>query len=130
MAAGQRPLSPHLQVYRPQLTSVMSITHRFTGMLLTVALLGLVWWLAAAAAGAETYASAMAVLGSWPVRGLAFLATLALFYHMANGVRHLVWDSGRGFELPQVYASGWTAIGVALLLTAATWGLLWSGALR
>src|SRR5258708_21896065 len=97
--APARPLSPHLQVYRPQLTSVLSITHRATGVALAIGTLLLVWWLLAAATGPEQFAVVQAVLGSWIGRLLLLGWTWALFYHLANGIRHLFLDAGRGLEL-------------------------------
>lgn len=123
MAAGNRPLSPHLQIYRPQLTSVLSITHRFTGVVLAAGLLLLVYWLAALAAGDAAYAAALGVLGAWPVKILLFGASFAFFYHLANGIRHLWWDSGRGFEISQVNASGWIVVVVSITLTVAAWAI-------
>lgn len=127
MAAGKRPLSPHLQIYRPQLTSVLSIFHRFTGAALSAGLLLLAWWLAAIAAGEAAYATALGVLGAWPVKILLLLGVFAFFYHLCNGIRHLWWDSGRGFEIPQVYRSGWIMLGAAVTLSLVAWGLLLSG---
>jgi succinate dehydrogenase / fumarate reductase, cytochrome b subunit len=127
MAVGKRPLSPHLWIYRPQLTSVLSISHRFTGMVLLAGLLLLVYWLAALASGDDAYAAALAVLGAWPVRLLLFLGTFAFFYHLANGIRHLWWDSGRGFEMSQVYATGWAVVIAASLFTLLAWGVLLFG---
>jgi succinate dehydrogenase / fumarate reductase cytochrome b subunit len=127
MAVGKRPLSPHLQIYRPQITSVLSISHRLTGIVLAAGLMVLVYWLAALARGDAAYASAVAVLGSWPVKLLLFAASFAFFYHLANGIRHLWWDSGRGFEIPQVYASGWAVIISASLLTLLAWAVLLFG---
>jgi succinate dehydrogenase / fumarate reductase cytochrome b subunit len=118
-----RPLSPHLQVYRPQLTSVLSITHRATGVALTVGTLLLVWWLVAAASGPEPFATAQAVIGSWIGRLLLLGWTFALFFHLANGIRHLFWDAGLGFELRTTYASGWAVVAASIVLTAAAW--LW-----
>lgn len=127
MAAGNRPLSPHLLIYRPQLTSVLSITHRLTGVVLAVGLLLAVYWLAALAAGDAAYGAALGVLGSWPVKALLFVTSYAFFYHLCNGIRHLWWDSGRGFEIEQVYASGWTVVIVASLLTMIAWGVVLIG---
>lgn len=127
MAVGKRPLSPHLQIYRPQLTSVLSISHRLTGVVLAVSLALLVYWLAALATGDAAYAAALSLLGAWPVRLLLFVASFAFFYHLANGIRHLFWDSGRGFEIPQVYASGWTVVIVASVLTVSAWAMLLLG---
>ena len=127
MAAGNRPLSPHLQIYRPQMTSVLSISHRFTGAILGFALLILVYWLVSLAAGEAAYAAALGVLSSWPVRLLLFVGTFAFFYHLANGIRHLWWDTGRGLEMPQLRASGWTAVIVSTALTLLTWLVLLVG---
>jgi len=112
-----RPISPHLQVYRPQLTSVLSILHRITGVALAVGTILLVYWLIAAAAGPEAFATASAFIGSWLGRILLFGWTFALFFHLSNGIRHLFWDAGFGFELKTVYASGWTAVALAVALT-------------
>jgi len=112
-----RPVSPHLQVYKPQLTSVLSILHRATGVALSVGTLLLVYWLIATASGPGAFASAQGVIGSWLGRFLLFGWTFALFFHLANGLRHLCWDAGWGFELKTVYATGWIAVVVAAFLT-------------
>ncbi len=121
MTANQRPLSPHLQVYRPQLTSVLSILHRITGLLLGLGTIALVFWLMAAAGGGRSFKIAQSVAGSIPGRILLFGFTLCLVYHLLNGIRHLVWDTGRGLELPQVYRSGWLVATATVLLTVAIW---------
>ena len=121
MAAGDRPLSPHLQVYTPQLTSVLSIMHRITGVALAVGTLLLVYWLAAAAGGPESYAAAQDFIGSIIGRLLLFGWTVALFYHLANGIRHLFWDAGYGYELPTVYRSGWLVVAATAALTLLSW---------
>lgn len=120
MSAG-RPLSPHLQIYRPQLTSVLSILHRLTGLALSVGTLLLVYWLIAAAAGEAAFAAAQGFLGSWLGRLLLFGWSFALFYHLANGIRHLFWDLGWGFELKSAYASGWAAVVAAAAMTLGAW---------
>lgn len=121
MAQTDRPLSPHLQVYKPQITSAMSILHRVTGVALSVGTLALVWWVAAAATGADSYGAMQAVLGSFIGKLLLFGWSLALFYHMCNGVRHLFWDMGRGFALETVTKSGFAVLAAAGALTLATW---------
>ncbi|MFI4947430.1 MAG: succinate dehydrogenase, cytochrome b556 subunit [Alphaproteobacteria bacterium] len=123
MASDPRPLSPHLQIYRWQLTSVLSILHRSAGLALTLGAILLVWWFAAAADGPQAYAGVQAFLGSWLGRLLLFGWSLALFYHLCNGLRHLWWDTGRGFELKTAYASGWTVVGATILLTLIAWTL-------
>ena len=112
-----RPISPHLQVYRPQLTSMLSILHRITGVALAVGTILLVYWLIAAASGPEAFAGAEALIGSWLGRILLFGWTFALYFHLTNGIRHLFWDAGFGFELKSVYASGWTVVALAAVLT-------------
>ncbi|HEX3862021.1 MAG TPA: succinate dehydrogenase, cytochrome b556 subunit [Stellaceae bacterium] len=121
MISDPRPLSPHLQVYRWQLTSVLSILHRAAGLALSVGTLLLVWWLVAAAQGPDSYASVQAFLGSWIGRLLLFGWTVALFYHLCNGLRHLWWDSGRGFDLRNVYATGWAVVAATGVLTVIVW---------
>ncbi|MGE0384705.1 MAG: succinate dehydrogenase, cytochrome b556 subunit [Gammaproteobacteria bacterium] len=119
--AIQRPLSPHLQIYRWQLTSVTSILHRATGIFLALGALVLAWWLAALAGGPETFQRAHECLASGIGR-LALLAwTYALFYHLCNGIRHLAWDAGKGFSLPAAYRSGYIVFAASVVLTAATW---------
>lgn len=121
-----RPLSPHLQIYKWQLTSVMSILHRATGLALAVGTLLLVWWIVAAAAGPEAFAQVQAFTGSWIGLLLLFGWSVALFYHLGNGIRHLFWDAGFGFEITNAYRSGWTVVAATAVLTALAWiiGLL------
>jgi len=121
MASQNRPLSPHLQVYRPQITSVLSILHRITGVALAVGSLLLVYWIIAAAVGPEAFDTAQTLIGSFVGRLLLFGWTFALFFHLVNGIRHLFWDMGWGFELKTVSVTGWTAIIAAVLLTLIAW---------
>ena len=121
MAGHNRPMSPHLQVYKPQLTSVLSILHRGTGIALAVGTLLLVWWLFAAATGERAFADVQAFMGSWLGRLLLLGWSYALFYHMCNGIRHLFWDAGKGFDLEIVYRSGWVVVIGSMGLTAAAW---------
>lgn len=121
MIRDRRPLSPELQIYRPQLTSVLSITHRITGVALAVGSLLLVGWLASAAAGPSSYTNLHVALGlSWG-RLLLLGWTFCLFFHLCNGIRHLFWDAGYGFDLKAIYASGWAVVGTSLGLTFAAW---------
>lgn len=121
MSSNERPLSPHLQIYRPQLTSVMSISHRATGILLSIGLIVLTYWLLAAAAGPGAFATAQVVLGTWIGRVLLFFWSFAVFYHLCNGVRHLVWDTGHALDLDPAYAGGYLAVAGAIVLTLLTW---------
>lgn len=121
MTTQNRPLSPHLQVYKPQLTSALSILHRGTGVALALGTLLLTWWLVAAAAGPAAFATVQTFIGSWIGRLLLFGWTFALFYHLCNGIRHLFWDIGKGFEISTVYVSGWLVVIAALALTVGAW---------
>ena len=121
MTDSQRPLSPHLQIYRPQITAAMSILHRATGIALTVGTLAVVWWITAASIGDAAFADAEAVLGSWLGQILLFGWTAALFYHLFNGVRHLAWDAGYGFDLPNVQRTGVATFVAAGAATVLVW---------
>lgn len=116
-----RPLSPHLQIYRPLINMVMSILHRITGAALYLGTALLAWWLIAAATGPQYFDFVNGLLGSLPGRLVLLGYTWALMHHMLGGIRHLIWDTGRGFSLPHVdLLSRLTIIG-SLLLTAAIW---------
>lgn len=121
MGTNDRPLSPHLQVYRPQITSILSILHRITGVALAAGGLLLVYWLVAAASGPEAFATAQALIGSFFGRLFLFGWTFALFYHLCNGIRHLSWDAGLGLELPMVTVTGWSVVGASVVLTLLSW---------
>ena len=118
---SKRPLSPHLQIYKPQITSVLSIFHRFSGIALSVGTLVLAYWLLAAASGPEAFAGAQAVIGSWFGLLCLFGWSVALFYHLCSGIRHLVWDAGYGFELDTVTKSGWAVVVATVVLTLLAW---------
>jgi len=123
MASDHRPLSPHLQIYRWQITMALSILHRMTGVALTLGTFLLVWWLLAAAAGPGPYATVQAVVGSWIGRLVLFGWSFALFYHLCNGIRHLAWDAGLGFEIKTMTATGWIVVIASLGLTLMAWVL-------
>lgn len=120
MTTRNRPVSPHLQVYKPQITSVLSITHRITGVVLCFGAVLLTYWLMAATYGPDVFATAQAILGSWIGRLVLLGVVFSLWYHLANGIRHLAWDAGWGFELTQLRASGLTVVAVAVILTVLT----------
>lgn len=121
MKQNARPLSPHLQIYKPQMTSVLSILHRGTGIALTVGTVMLVYWLVALASGPDAYASAQRCLGSWLCQLFLFGWSIALFYHLCNGIRHLFWDAGKGYDMARAEASGRAVLIATALLTLLTW---------
>ncbi len=121
MTTKNRPLSPHLQVYRPQITSVLSITHRLTGVVLALGALVLVYWINAAAYGPAAFDQVQSIFSHWFGQILLFGWTLCLFFHLCNGVRHLFWDAGVGLEMGQVRVSGWLVLVAAAGLTALSW---------
>jgi succinate dehydrogenase cytochrome b subunit len=123
MTTDPRPLSPHLQIYRWQLTSVLSILHRASGVALSVGMILLVWWLGAASDGKGAYDAVQSFLGSWLGLVLLFGWSAALFYHLCNGIRHLWWDSGRGYALKSTYATGWTVVAASAALTVIAWAV-------
>ncbi|HYF06093.1 MAG TPA: succinate dehydrogenase, cytochrome b556 subunit [Acetobacteraceae bacterium] len=117
----RRPMSPHLQAYDMwQMTSALSIAHRITGVIWAVGLVFLVWWLVAAAAGPQSFANAQWFFGG-PIGWLVLIGlTAAAWYHTLNGIRHLVWDMGMGFGLPDMYRSGYMVLVGTAALTALT----------
>jgi succinate dehydrogenase / fumarate reductase cytochrome b subunit len=121
MANVERPLSPHLQIYRWPVTMATSILHRATGIALGVGSLLLAWWLLAAAAGPDYYAMVQAIMGSWLGRLVLFGFTWAVLYHLLSGLRHLVWDIGQGFSLPAANRASWLVIGGSVVLTVLAW---------
>ena len=121
MRSADRPLSPHLQVYRWQLTSVLSILHRAAGVALSIGGVALVWWLVAAALGPEAYDTVARFFGSWFGIVLLLGWSAALFYHLCNGIRHLVWDTGHALDLKSIYVGGWLVLAGTAVLTAIAW---------
>ena len=124
MSTPDRPLSPHLSVYRWPITMTLSILHRGTGIAMSVGLVVLAAWLVAAASDGEEYARFVELMSS--IVGRLFLIgwSFAFFYHLGNGIRHLVWDTGRGLEKHQANASAWFVLLFSLALTAIFWVLL------
>jgi len=116
-----RPLSPHISIYRWPVTMVTSILHRATGLAMAAGFIVLVSWLFDAASGPAMYEKFLGVMDS--TIGIVLLVgwSFAFFYHLANGIRHLVWDTGRGFEKEHATASAWVVIAVSVILTAAFW---------
>ena len=117
----ERPLSPHLQIYRVTLTMAMSIVHRATGLALYVGTLLLVWWLVAAASGPTAYADVQAFIGSFIGRLIIFGYTWALMHHLLSGIRHFVWDLGYGFKPNEREALTWGALMGGISLTVLLW---------
>lgn len=118
---GNRPMSPHLQIYRPQMTSILSIVHRLTGIGLTLGAVLVVWWLLAAATGPEYFATVDGLLTSWIGYLVLLGSTWALAYHLLNGIRHLFWDMGYGFEIETTERSGMAVIAGSAVLTVLLW---------
>ena len=119
----ERPLSPFMFPvwYRFQMTSALSILHRLTGIALTVGTILLAWWLVAVAAGGEVFAATHAFLASPIGTVLLFLWSVAFFYHLCSGIRHLAWDAGYGFEIHHAYRSGYVVIAATAVLTVVSW---------
>jgi succinate dehydrogenase / fumarate reductase cytochrome b subunit len=117
----RRPISPHLQVYKPQISSALSIFHRITGCALGAGTLLLTLWLVCAASGDNAFSIIQAFLASWV--GLLILIgfTAALFYHFCNGIRHLAWDAGHGYELPTMHRTGYVVLAATVVLTVVFW---------
>ena len=118
---SKRPLSPHLQIYKPQLTSVLSIVHRASGVFISLAIPFLVYWIWALGQGPDGYESSRDFFGSFIGRTLLLGWSFAFFYHLCNGLRHLVWDVGRGFDLASVYRGGWLVVAASIAMTMITW---------
>ncbi len=121
-----RPLSPHLQIYRWQLTMVLSIIHRATGVALAVGTILLIALLLALAAGPDAYQSVRACCSSWLGLLMLFGWSWALCFHMFNGLRHLLWDVGWGFEIPRAYLTGWTVVAASMVMTALIWACVFA----
>ena len=130
MPTVNRPLSPHLEVYRPQLTSLMSIFNRLTGLALSGGTVFFVWQLLAAASGPGQFAWFQGFAASWLGLALLFGWTISLFYHLLNGIRHLLWDAGWGYDLPTAYRTGQMVLVGTVALTAVAWIgalIVWGG---
>lgn len=124
--ARTRPRSPHIGIYRPMLTMVMSIVHRITGSALYFGTLLLAWWLIAAATGPEAYGMFLDVATSWIGRLVLFGYTWALIHHLLGGVKHFVWDMGKGFELASVERVARLTLAGSVLLTILVWALAYA----
>ena len=121
MAGAGRPVSPHIGIYRWYLTMALSIAHRISGSALAGGLILLTWWLTSLAAGPESFATVQAVMDNWFGGLVLFGLTFVLFFHLANGIRHLAWDMGKGFEIEQARLSGMAGLGFAAAATLITW---------
>jgi succinate dehydrogenase / fumarate reductase cytochrome b subunit len=127
MKAKQRPLSPFMigPYYKPQLTSLMSITHRASGVFLSI--IGtplLLWWLIALSNGPEAYDALLGILGGWVGKLAVAASVLCLNFHLLNGIRHLVWDTGRALDIKTAYTAGWLVLIGTVALTAILLGVL------
>lgn len=125
MSTNGRPLSPHISIYRWPITMTTSILHRATGVAISVGFIVLVAWLCVAAAGFEAYTTFVSIMDTVIGKVLLIGWSFAFFFHFSNGLRHLVWDTGRGFEMRQVNASAWLVIISSVVMTALFW---WSRA--
>lgn len=121
MNQSHRPTSPHIQIYKQQLTTTLSILHRATGIILALGSVLIAFWLAIVAYNPELLQAAYQFLSSILGRLILFLFTLVLFYHLCNGIRHLYWDIGKGFELRQIHFGGWLTVVCTFVLTIAVW---------
>lgn len=123
MATRERPLSPFMigPYYRPQLTSMLSILFRAAGVVLSAGALLVAAWLVALAFDADAYARIAGALATWPGKAFLMLMAAALVYHFFNGLRHLAWDAGWGYEIPKAYASGWAVVALTVVFTAVLW---------
>jgi len=119
--SSRHPTSPHLQIYRLPLTALLSITHRATGVFLAIGAVLFIWVLATLSAGPESYANVQPILQSWFGQLVLFGITFSLYFHFCNGIRHLFWDVGMGFELETSDKTAKLAIVVSVILTIATW---------
>lgn len=117
---AKRPLSPHLQIYKPQLTSVLSITHRLTGIYLCASVLGILSWIYALASSPECFYATTGFWNGTLGKLIIFSWCVCFYYHLSNGIRHLFWDVGRGFDLPSVYRSGWLVVSATVFLSLLT----------
>jgi succinate dehydrogenase / fumarate reductase cytochrome b subunit len=127
MKAKQRPLSPFMigPYYKPQLTSIMSITHRASGVFLS--LVGaplLLWWLSAVSSGPQAYAAFLAYMGGWIGKLVLLAVIFSLVFHTLNGIRHLIWDTGRALDIPGAYRLGWLVLAGSVVLTVVLMGVL------
>ncbi len=118
---ANRPLSPHLQIYKPIPTMVMSIVHRVTGGALYVGTLLVAWWLIAAAVGEDYFNFVNTIYGSWIGRLILLGYTWALIHHMIGGIRHLIWDTGRGLEKETTTKMAWASLILSVTLTILVW---------
>jgi succinate dehydrogenase / fumarate reductase cytochrome b subunit len=118
---ARRPLSPHLQIYRPMLTMMMSIAHRISGAALAIGFILLAWWLIAVSIGPEAFATVNAFFAGLFGRFLLFMFSWALIHHMLGGIRHLIWDTGHGLDLVSIEVFAWTTIIGSTVLTIALW---------
>jgi len=117
----ERPLSPHLQIYQPMLTMMMSIAHRISGVGNSVGFLLLTWWLVAVGAGSEAYEQVSSFFGSLGGRALLFLFSWSLIHHMLGGIRHLIWDTGHGLDKVSIEVFAWATIIGSTVLTVLVW---------
>lgn len=123
MASVKGPLSPHLTVYKWQITMMLSILHRATGVFLSIGLLLLSFWLLSIASGPEAYSNLVSFINTWYGKTVLILFTFSLYLHLCNGIRHLFWDCGLGFEIKTSNITGYVTAIVSVLLTVLSWAI-------
>ena len=123
MESVKRPLSPHLLIYKPQLTSVLSITHRATGVFLSLGALILTCWLVGLATGENAFNNLQHYINAWYGKLLLLAFVFSLYYHLANGIRHLFWDAGLGLDICTTYKTGYATVAISIILTIGTFAL-------
>jgi len=121
MNDNKQPLSPHLSVYRWQITNTLSILHRLSGLVLFLAAFDFAIWLGSIALGGDAYAGVSRIFSTNILLIIWALVSLSFFYHLLNGIRHLLWDIGKGFEASQVKLTGWLVVFLSLIITALFW---------
>ncbi len=117
----KRPMSPHIQIYKMPITAKLSILHRGTGAVLFAGLILMIWVLAAAASGIDNWQTMQSFLSSWLGKLVLFSFTFSLYYHLCNGIRHLMWDTGKGLSLEEVHFSARIVLIATVILTLLTW---------
>ena len=121
MSRFKQPISPHLSIYKPQITSILSIIHRFTGIFLSIATLYFSLWIIALAFNFNVFSILHMLLQTIVGRAFLFFTTWSFFYHLLNGIRHLIWDIGYGFSIKSINLTGWIVVILSFVLNLLIW---------